>query len=277
MTIKLSADRPSPLHIRYTLVDGENNVFVAAALSGDPGQTGNALYVNPGDYSSGTWTDKTVKIGLGAGRPELVDKYQVKVNDGDWTDLPGQEYRVEEDGQFQLSFRLVDTDGQASEPQSLSVKKNGAAPQISLTTVKGEDGSFTLTPALAGSLSGATLYCSIDGGFWQPLADASVTLPADCASIYRFKAVSDTGVESTVLAFSGEESAPPKPDVLPGDMDGNGEVTIQDVMEACKVLARQSAGKAPTEDEMARGNLDGDDKFSIGDVMEICKILARKA
>ncbi|MCI8360513.1 MAG: carbohydrate-binding protein [Clostridiales bacterium] len=67
------------------------------------------------------------------------------------------------------------------------------------------------------------------------------------------------------------------PAIVLGDMDGNGEVTIQDVMEACKVLARQSAGKAPTDDEMARGNLDGDDKFSIGDVMEICKILARKA
>ncbi|MCI8360876.1 MAG: hypothetical protein HFE86_06030 [Clostridiales bacterium] len=67
------------------------------------------------------------------------------------------------------------------------------------------------------------------------------------------------------------------PVILPGDMDGSGEVTIQDVMEACKVLARQSAGKAPTEDEMLRGNLDGDDTFSIGDVMEICKILARKA
>ncbi|MCI8360188.1 MAG: hypothetical protein HFE86_02495 [Clostridiales bacterium] len=68
-----------------------------------------------------------------------------------------------------------------------------------------------------------------------------------------------------------------RPDVIPGDMDGNGAVTIQDVMEACKVLARQSAGKAPTADEMLRGNLDGDDKFTIGDVMEICKILARKA
>ncbi|MCI8360758.1 MAG: family 78 glycoside hydrolase catalytic domain, partial [Clostridiales bacterium] len=30
-----------------------------------------------------------------------------------------------------------------------------------------------------------------------------------------------------------------QPDILPGDLDGNGEVTIQDVMEACKVLARQ--------------------------------------
>ncbi|MCI8361463.1 MAG: hypothetical protein HFE86_09035 [Clostridiales bacterium] len=65
--------------------------------------------------------------------------------------------------------------------------------------------------------------------------------------------------------------------IVPGDMDGNGNVTIQDVMEACKVLARQSAGKAPTKEEMLRGNLDGDDTFTISDVMEICKILARQA
>ncbi|MCI8360008.1 MAG: hypothetical protein HFE86_01555, partial [Clostridiales bacterium] len=57
----------------------------------------------------------------------------------------------------------------------------------------------------------------------------------------------------------------------------DGKVTIQDVMEACKVLARQSAGKDPTADELARGDLDGDGKFTITDVMEICKILARQA
>ena len=67
------------------------------------------------------------------------------------------------------------------------------------------------------------------------------------------------------------------PDIVPGDMNGDGEVNIQDVMEACKVLARQTAGTQPTADEMLRGNLDGNDSFTINDVMEICKILARKA
>ncbi len=85
------------------------------------------------------------------------------------------------------------------------------------------------------------------------------------------------GLPMTITYTVNFVSAEGRPAFLPGDMDGSGEVTIQDVMEACKVLARQSAGKAPTEDEMLRGNLDGDDTFSIGDVMEICKILARKA
>ena len=67
----------------------------------------------------------------------------------------------------------------------------------------------------------------------------------------------------------------PDPVIAPGDLDKDGKVTIQDVMEACKVLARKTAGKEPTADEMAWGNLDGDQAFTIGDVMEICKILAR--
>ena len=65
--------------------------------------------------------------------------------------------------------------------------------------------------------------------------------------------------------------------VVPGDLNEDGKVTIQDVMEACKVLARKTAGRSPTADEMLRGNLDGDKDFTINDVMEICKILARKA
>ena len=65
-------------------------------------------------------------------------------------------------------------------------------------------------------------------------------------------------------------------DALPGDLDKDGEVTIADVMEACKVMAREAAGTDPTADEMVRGDLDEDGGITIADVMEICKILARK-
>lgn len=36
-------------------------------------------------------------------------------------------------------------------------------------------------------------------------------------------------------------------------------------------------GLAPAEEEMKRGDLNGDKLFTISDVMEICKILARQA
>lgn len=61
-----------------------------------------------------------------------------------------------------------------------------------------------------------------------------------------------------------------------GDLDLDGEVTIADVMEACKIMARESTGTPPAIEELVLGNLDGDDGITIADVMEICKILARK-
>ena len=70
-----------------------------------------------------------------------------------------------------------------------------------------------------------------------------------------------------------EDHEPPV--ILKGDLDGDEEVTIADVMEACKVMARESAGTDPTDAEMERGDLDGDSEITIADVMEICKILAR--
>ena len=65
--------------------------------------------------------------------------------------------------------------------------------------------------------------------------------------------------------------------LVKGDLDGDGRVTISDVMETCKILARKSAGENPTQEEIAVGDLDGDLIISISDVMEICKILARKS
>ncbi len=64
-------------------------------------------------------------------------------------------------------------------------------------------------------------------------------------------------------------------ELVQGDLDMDEEVTIADVMEACKVMARESAGNDPTDEEIARGDLDGDGEITIADVMEICKILAR--
>ncbi|MCI8361265.1 MAG: family 43 glycosylhydrolase [Clostridiales bacterium] len=89
--------------------------------------------------------------------------------------------------------------------------------------------------------------------------------------------VTEAEIDTAYTALQAAFDALIKAEVIPGDLDGDGTVTIQDVMEACKILARQSAGKAPTADELAAGDLDGDEKISINDVMEICKILARQA
>ena len=67
------------------------------------------------------------------------------------------------------------------------------------------------------------------------------------------------------------------PDFVAGDLDRDGKVAIEDVMEACKVLARKSVEQSPTAEEIERGDLDGDGDVTIADVMEICKILARRS
>ncbi|MCI8360991.1 MAG: carbohydrate-binding protein [Clostridiales bacterium] len=95
------------------------------------------------------------------------------------------------------------------------------------------------------------------------LEDGNATDEQTARAIQRLRAAL-AGLEDTL-------------NVLPGDLDKDGRVTIQDVMEACKILARKSSGKNPTADELLRGNLDGDPDFTINDVMEICKILARQA
>ena len=64
--------------------------------------------------------------------------------------------------------------------------------------------------------------------------------------------------------------------ILPGDMNGDGSLTITDVMAACKVLARKAAGKAPSDMEIHRGDLTGEGEVTITDVMETCKKLAQK-
>ena len=41
------------------------------------------------------------------------------------------------------------------------------------------------------------------------------------------------------------------------------------------MLARKNSGEQPTPEEIRIGDLDGDGDVTIADVMEICKILAR--
>ena len=50
--------------------------------------------------------------------------------------------------------------------------------------------------------------------------------------------------------------------------------TIEDVMAACRVVARNNAGGEPTSDELARYDMNGDSAVLIDDIMAICRELA---
>lgn len=63
-------------------------------------------------------------------------------------------------------------------------------------------------------------------------------------------------------------------EVMPGDLTDDQRVNIEDVMAACRILARQNIGSEPTEGEILRGDLTGDGKILIDDIMAICRLLA---
>ena len=131
---------------------------------------------------------------------------------------------------------------------------------------------LTLPVGETGLLTPVEVLPAGDGISWSTDDDT-------VASVNRNGLVTARGVGKAVITAATSKGAVAACTVevyLPGDLDGDNTVTIQDVMEACKVLARKSAGTPPTSGELLRGNLDGDDTITIGDVMEICKILARK-
>lgn len=162
----------------------------------------------------------------------------------------------------------------AAEPESVfaGLLENADTPSIrldqeTLTLKEGETGTLTAAVRPAGD---KVRYISSDPAV--AAVDDNGTVTAIKAGTAIITARTSGGAQAAcTVTVTGKGS------MIPGDMNGDGKVTIEDVMEACKVLARRSAGKEPTADEMARGNLDGDKSFTINDVMEICKILARRA
>ena len=82
------------------------------------------------------------------------------------------------------------------------------------------------------------------------------------------------GGETAVITV--DKVIPQLEEIIKGDLDGDGDVDIQDVMLACRVLARKNTGALPDDDELARGDMNGDGKIAIEDIMSICRVLARK-
>ena len=125
----------------------------------------------------------------------------------------------------------------------------------------------------------AAVQVKLDSGEW---IDASVTWSSegydgDVPGAYTI--TGDLAAEN-VLNPDGLQASvqvtvePVKQPVIKGDLTGDSNVNVTDVMEACRVLARKSNDQAPTPEEMERGDVDQDGYFTITDVMQICKIIS---
>ncbi len=87
---------------------------------------------------------------------------------------------------------------------------------------------------------------------------------------------------SLELALNGENRTVDVGLVIPvilikGDVTGDGRVAIEDVMAACRILARKNTNIDPDDDEIARGDVTKDGEITIEDIMAICRILAQQS
>ncbi|HIZ83676.1 MAG TPA: glycoside hydrolase family 3 C-terminal domain-containing protein [Firmicutes bacterium] len=102
-------------------------------------------------------------------------------------------------------------------------------------------------------------------------ADGLLTVAADetAESLQVTATIEGTSVmdQVTVTITQGEA-------VIKGDCDGDGDVDIQDVMSACRVLARANTGVDPKPEEMAAVDMNGDETIDIQDIMLICRVIA---
>ena len=149
-------------------------------------------------------------------------------------------------------------------------KDSIVSPQAVITAGWQADGKWMvdLSGLLPAEMLGRVL--SVSEGVYDA-ATGKVYFEKETATFFYTIATGNESLNMTVTV-TVENSA----SVVKGDLDKDGKVTIADVMEACKVLARKSADLDPTTDEIARGDLDNDGDVTIADVMEICKVLARK-
>lgn len=197
------------------------------------------------------------------------------------------------------SSHTIQTDGVITPPAedqrvtlTYTVSKNGTDETGTTTlmvTVPGvgakPDWDVSIQPESAGMLTGTALQfiAEVTGGDsgvrWTVEGNTSDQTQIDQEGLLT-AAADERAKTLTVTAWLQEDGTVSASTEIslytPGDLDGDREVTIADVMEACKVLARKSANQAPSDFELLVGNIDGDADFTIGDVMEICKILARK-
>ncbi len=196
---------------------------------------------------------------------------------------------------FTLVPATIETEGQITGSLLLRLENAQALVEVNLVIPRlpDKDTEAVLAAEAAAREALAGLTATNDVTAQQILAAVEGAVDTDTVSVAwkdAFRLTPATGqttgsITGSLVLRAGKAEAevevyleiPPlaQPIVL-GDMDKDGEVTIADVMEACKVMARESVGTDPTGDEIQRGDLDGDGEVTIADVMEICKILARR-
>ena len=97
-----------------------------------------------------------------------------------------------------------------------------------------------------------------------------VTAVSAGTAVITVRTASGAEASCTVTVTDGQTPAYEK-----GDLNKSGKVTIEDVMAACRIIARVAGGGQAQPEELELGDLNGNGRVDIADVMSICRIIAR--
>ena len=174
-----------------------------------------------GNVYVGGWTSGNVKIAA-AGSAALsgIDYYEYQTgDDGTWTKMPDQSgaadstsgqtiadtLTIASDMNRDIHIRAVSNSGIAGDESVVTVKRDTITPILDVC-VTGTTGQWTGSPVLftlsdtAGNISPCTYQVKIGSGDWTQISGNTVSVIADTDTIYQFKAVSASGIESSPSA-----------------------------------------------------------------------------
>lgn len=109
-----------------------------------------------------------------------------------------------DDGQHTIIVRASDNDGNAASDVSVTFRVLATAPDLSVTTPANNSYHKNAEVAFSGTTNGATLTVKVGDGAEQDVTitegafSGSLTLTAEGSNTVTFKAVSESGVETTV-------------------------------------------------------------------------------
>ncbi|MBO4934904.1 MAG: hypothetical protein J5441_07055 [Clostridia bacterium] len=158
------------------------------------------------------------------------------------------------------SYKLTVTNGDKQTEVNFTVTGGVAADALPIVTGVENNGSYSEPVTINWDVGTATLNGdAIEKG-------ATVSEPGK----YLLEVVNGTKSVSIRFEIAGEEP----PAVKKGDMDGDGEITVNDALKALRIAARLAES---TPEALEIGDVDGDGDITVNDALKILRVAAKLA
>ncbi|MBO4933633.1 MAG: dockerin type I repeat-containing protein [Clostridia bacterium] len=175
------------------------------------------------------------------------------------------------DGEFFPVDAAVEKNGE----HTLELINGDKRTTVTFTVTGGED-EYTM-PVVAGVVGSGvyeepvTITWDVGEGVLNGEAVESGVVVSE-PGLYALRVVN--GDKSVTVRFEIKEQTPPPPEYKKGDMDGDGEITVNDALKALRIAARLAVA---TEEDMLIADTDGDGEISVNDALKILRVAAKLA